>query len=222
MQKRRKIGSKLGDQGEKLEAYFKTLYDGSYPKAADSTISKEQSYLQVPLGQAKFLEMLVRIQKPKKILEIGTFRGYSAVFMASAMPKTGKMWTIERDASRYDEIKDLWKRAGVSKKIELIEGQALTILKNLVKKKARFDFLFIDASKEEAIEHFKICHSKLSNRNSVILIDNTLWSGEVADKEPLSNAARHMKSLNQYIFKKHKDSSYILPGWDGMTIVLKN
>lgn len=222
MQKRRKEGSKLGQKGAKLENYFHGLYKGSYPKEVEKTFAKEQSYLQVPLGEAKFLEMLVRIQKPRKILEIGTFRGFSAVFLAKYLPKGGKIWTIERDATRYEEIEELWKKTGVSKKILLIKDQALPVLQYFAKTCNRFDFFFIDASKEETIEYFKICYHKLATKGAIIVIDNTLWGGEVVDDNPKSNAARHMKKFNEYIFKHHKKDAYILPGWDGVSLVIKS
>ena len=218
---RRKEGSKLGEKGEELEKYFHSLYKGAYPKAVESTLIESQSFLQVPLGEAKFLEMLVRLLRPRKVLEIGTFRGFSSVFMAKALPKQSKIWTIERDEKRYEEIENLYKKTQVRPQINLLKGFALPLLKDLVKKKMKFDFFFIDASKQETKEYFEICYKKLSNKGAAIVIDNTLWAREVTDKNPKSNAAKHMKEFNEFVFKKYKKDSYILPGWDGVTIVLR-
>lgn len=218
MKNRRKEGSKLGTHGEELEKYFKSFYTGTYPKPLDATQSKSQSFLQVPLGEAKFLEMLVRVLKPKKILEIGTFRGFSTVFLAAA---GSKIWTIERDQNRYKDIEMLFKKSGVSKQINLVKGYALPTLKDFAKKKMKFDFFFIDASKQETKEYFKICYNKLATKGALIVVDNTLWAGEVAEKEPTSSAAKYMKEFNEFVFKKHKKDSYILPGWDGVTIVIR-
>lgn len=217
---RKGIEDKLDPKELQLERYFEFLYKDSFTKPLKATFTKEQSFLQVPLSEAKFLEMLVRVKNPKNILEIGTFRGFSTVFLAKHCK--GKVTTIERDKNRYEDIEALFKKTKVDKQITLMKDFAKPALESLFLKNKRFDLFFIDAAKKETLEYFKFCFDKLANKGAVVVVDNTLWAGEVAKDEPTSNSAKAMKSFNEFVFKKCKKDAYILPGWDGVTIIIKD
>ena len=215
---RQSTEDKLGSEGIALEEYFKSLYAGSYPKVLEETFSLDQSFLQVPLSEAKFLELLIRIKQPKKILEVGAFRGFSTVFLSYL--KTAQVTTIEKDERRFEEIESILKKTGVAKRVNLLKGDAKSVLIDLKKAKQTFDFIFIDANKKEVTLFFDLCF-KLLKKQGVVIIDNTLWAGEVTKEDPESNSAKSMKVFNDYVFKQFPKDAYILPGWDGVTVVVK-
>ena len=126
-----------------------------------------------------FYNMLLRIQKPKKILEIGTSTGYSTLWFADAMSKNSKIITIEKNPKKVKLAKKNFRKAGVSNRIEIKEGIARDVLIQLSKFKKsktqeRFDFIFIDADKEEYPFYFDICLSMLK-KDGIIAADNIIF-----------------------------------------------
>lgn len=213
--------NKFSEEKKLLEIYLEKKYQNSFDAKVLETKPKEDSFLEISVSEGKLLEFLVRLKNPKKILEIGTFRGFSAYFLSRFIDeKSANLWSIERDERRFVEIETLWKKLKIDHKTKLLNGEAISVLKDLQKMGKKFDLFFIDATKKDTKEYFNLCY-KLANKEALIIVDNTLWGGEVA-KEGIQNiAAEYMKDFNEYIFKKYKNNSYILPAWDGLTIVIK-
>ncbi|WP_026676393.1 O-methyltransferase [Fictibacillus gelatini] len=169
------------------------------------------------------LLQVLRLYHPKKILEVGTAIGYSAIRMALCLPDS-IIWTIERDEERYDLALANIKKAGLDGRIEVLYGDA-TDLVDEVAEKGPFDFIFIDAAKGQYERYFENYGNALGDKG-VIVSDNVLFKGYVANDENLES--RRMRSLvkkirnyNDFIMKHPGFVTTILPVGDGMAISIK-
>ena len=137
--------------------------------------------------QGKFLEMVSCMIRPRRILEIGTFTGYSAICLAKGLTPDGKLITIEVNEEMEDFINDFIKKSGMEDRIELVLGDALKVIPALDE---QFDLIFIDADKEQYIDYYELALDKLKN-GAFILADNVLWGGKaVYDKKPDRKSTR--------------------------------
>lgn len=168
--------------------------------------------------QGKFLEMIVWMLKPERILEIGTFTGYSAIAMAKGLSGNGKITTLEVNEEMETLIRKFIKKSGLEEKIELLIGDAVNLIPKL---NEQFDLVFIDADKEQYTEYYKLAMEKL-RPGGFILADNVLWSGKVvqndnkADKE-----TRGIKEFNDLVAKDQRVEQVILSVRDGLMLIRK-
>ncbi len=168
--------------------------------------------------QGKFLEMLVYMIKPENILEIGTFTGYSALSMASALPEEGNIITIEFNEEIVAFAKEFFEKSDKKDKIHLIQGNALDIIPKLNKK---FDLVFIDADKEQYIDYYNLVFPKVK-RGGFILADNVLWGGKAVfnikkpDKETMG-----IRAFNEYIKEDSRVEQVMLTIRDGLFLIRK-
>ncbi|AIF51481.1 O-methyltransferase [Pelosinus sp. UFO1] len=147
----------------------------------------------------------VKSKQPKSILEIGTAIGYSALLMVQYMPQDGKITTIEQDASRIDLAYDYIARAGRTEQIQLLDGDASTILSDL---EGTFDLVFIDAAKAQYLDYLGKIIDKLSV-GAVIIADNVLFRGMVLSEEPpLKRYKTIVKRLKEYLEFVNTDSRF--------------
>lgn len=168
--------------------------------------------------QGAFLQMISRMVKPVTILEIGTFTGYSALCLAQGLPEEGKLITIDCNPEMEDFTRPYFEESGLSKKIELITGDATEIIENL---EGPFDMVFIDADKENYLNYFKQIYPKVSP-GGYILADNTLWYGRVI--EPNAGSDRETAGIvnfNTYVQHHEGVDNVLLPLRDGIMIVRK-
>ena len=175
--------------------------------------------LQISVLQANFIQFLIKQKKFKNCLEIGTFTGYSALSIALSLPSNGKLYAIDKDKKNTDVALNFFKQAKVNRKINLEVNNALVALKNLKKKKKKFDLILIDADKENYINYFNQSLS-LINKDGIILIDNILWKGEVANPSSKDKITMKIKEFNNYI-KNKNINKYILPIGDGFFVCWK-
>jgi len=150
-----------------------------YEQKNYSKIHHDEKMLAITKDTGIFYNMLLRIQKPKKILEIGTSTGYSTLWFADAMSKNSKIITVEKNPKKVRLAKKNFHKAGVSNRIEIKEGIARDVLIQLSKFKKsktqeRFDFIFIDADKEEYPFYFDICLPMLK-KDGIIAADNIIF-----------------------------------------------
>ncbi len=132
-------------------------------------------------SQGKLLHLLVRMQGARRILEIGTLGGYSTIWMARALPRGGRLVTLEFDPKHFEVAKANLARAGLSKLVEQRLGPAIKSLPQLAKeKKGPFDFVFIDADKEQTAEYFAWA-LRLAAPRAAIVVDNVIRDGRIAD-----------------------------------------
>ena len=153
---------------------------------------------QISISQCHFLHLIIKTSNIKKILEIGTFTGLSALTMSLAMPNDGKLITLDKNEETNKVANEFFKRAKQEKKIEIIKNKALDNLNEFKKKNYKFDLVFIDADKENYINYYDISLD-LINSNGLIVIDNVLWHGEVIDKKKIDNLTESIRKFNIYI-----------------------
>ena len=175
--------------------------------------------LQISILQANFLQFLIKAHKFKSCLEVGTFTGYSTLSMALSLPKNGKVYAIDKDIKTNKIALNFFKEAKVNNKIFIETNNGINALKKLVKSKKKFDLILIDADKESYIKYFNYAVQLISKRG-IILIDNTLWKGEVLNQNANDKLTLKIKKFNEYI-KKKRINKYILPLGDGFTICWK-
>ena len=167
--------------------------------------------------QGRLLKFLVKMIRPKRILEIGTFTGYSGLCMAEGLDEGGKLYTFEVE----DELEDFTRRwingSPFADKIEFIIGDALEIVPTLGEK---FDMVFIDGNKREYIKYYEMAMEHLSD-GGWILADNTLWDGHVIDPERQDAQTNGVRSFNDLVRNDERVEVVILPLRDGLTIIRK-
>jgi caffeoyl-CoA O-methyltransferase len=168
--------------------------------------------------QGRMLTMLCRMLKPKRILELGTFTGYSALCMAEALPDDGELHTVEVDDEMEPFITKYFSRSPYGEKITLHIGDAQQVIPTLT---GLFDLVFMDADKRQYVEDYEAV-LPLVPAGGFIFADNTLWSGKVL-YEPASGDKQTagIRRFNDYIAADARVEKVILPIRDGMTILMK-
>ena len=142
--------------------------------------------MQISISQCHFLHLIIKTSKIKKILEIGTFTGLSALTMSLALPENGKLIALDKNKETSEIAKKFFKKAGQDDKIKIIVSPAIDILEDFKKKNQKFDLIFIDADKENYKKYYDQSLD-LIDKNGLILVDNVLWHGEVVDKNNKKN-----------------------------------
>ncbi len=182
----------------------------------------DSAHMEISPEQGQLMHFLVKLMQAKRVLEIGTFTGYSALWMALALAEDGKLITCDINETTTALAQDFWHKAGKSQQIELKLGQASTTLQHLIQTgyKDGFDFAFIDANKTGYDTYYEQC-LLLVKPGGVIAIDNTLQSGKVAQLNDHSPSTRALQDLNDKILKDARVVMCILPISDGLTLAYK-
>ncbi|MFL2621265.1 MAG: O-methyltransferase [Flavobacteriaceae bacterium] len=168
--------------------------------------------------QGRILSFLSKLIRPKKILELGTFTGYSALCLAEGLDKDGELHTIDKNEELVSFQKRYFNRSIHGSKIHQHTGCALEIIKKL---NYKFDLIFIDADKSNYVNYFNLLADKIK-RGGVLISDNVLWSGKVI--EPLENSDLSTKVLLEYNKLLKEDPRFetiLLPIRDGLTLSIK-
>ncbi len=169
--------------------------------------------------QGKLLTSIVDMMKPMRILEIGTYTGYSALSFAYALPEAGKITTIEINDELEKFIRKYIRKAGMEDKIKLLIGNALEIIPNL---NEEFDLIFIDGDKRQYLDYYKAVFPKLK-KGGYILADNVLWDGKVVEEvKPNDTYTKGIKEFNDFVVNDSRVDNFILPIRDGLTFIKKN
>ncbi len=166
--------------------------------------------------QGRFLRMLVRMISPKRILEIGTFSGYSAISMAQGLDEDGRLYTFDTD-DELEEFTRFWiERSEVADKIDFRIGDALQEAPKLGMK---FDIIFIDANKRFYPEYYQMSLSLL-NEGGYIIADNTLWDGHVVEADHQQDRqTQGIMRFNDMVANDERVEKVIIPLRDGLTII---
>jgi len=178
--------------------------------------------MQIPPEQGQFMALLVTLMRARRCLEIGTFTGYSALCVAGALPADGTLICCDIDAKVTAIAKRYWEEAGVAAKIDLRIGPALKTAESLITAGAAgtFDFVFIDADKKNYDGYYEAA-LKLLRPDGLIVFDNILWGGAVADDTANDTDTAALKKLNAKLHKDERISLSLLPIGDGVTLALK-
>ena len=167
--------------------------------------------------QGRLLSIISKLIKPKKVLEIGTYTGYSAICIAEGMNKNGIIHTIDKNEELNTIQKKYFKKSGLENNIIQYNGCALDIIPKIEEK---FDLIFIDADKENYINYFNLVIDKLNN-NGVILADNVLWSGKVINSEDHDLTTNVLREFNKNVNNDNRVETILLPIRDGISLIRK-
>ena len=159
----------------------------------------DQKKLQISISQAQFLQTLIKESNTKKILEIGSFTGFSALSMALALPKDGLLISLDKNLEFSKKAKFFYEKAN-EKKIKQIIKPALESLRKIKNSTQIFDLIFIDADKENYLNYYNICID-LVTQGGMIIIDNVLWHGEVIDESKNDKLTNIITDFNKMIKK---------------------
>ena len=176
--------------------------------------------MQISVSQCHFLHLLIKSSKIKKILEIGTFTGLSALSMSLALPVDGSVLALDKNHETSKIAENFFRKASQENKIKLIIAPALESLKNLNDNKQKFDLIFIDADKENYKDYFN--HSvDLVDKDGLIIIDNVLWRGEVANPNNQDKLTVSIREFNSFVNTDKRVENLIIPVGDGLSICRK-
>ena len=171
--------------------------------------------MQIDPSQCYFLHLIIKISNIKNVLEIGTFTGLSALSISLALPEDGKLIALDKNEETNKVALNFFKKANQDHKIKTIIKPALESLEEL--KNNKFDMVFIDADKMNYKEYYEKSLI-LINKGGLIIVDNVLWHGEVADKENLDKYTVNIREFNTYIANDKRVEQIIIPLGDGMTV----
>ena len=171
--------------------------------------------MQVDPSQCYFFHLIIKISNIKNVLEIGTFTGLSALSISLALPDDGKLVALDKNEETNKIATSFFKKAKQDHKIRTIIKPALESLEEL--KNNTFDMIFIDADKMNYKEYYERS-LKLINKNGLIIVDNVLWHGEVADENNLDKYTVSIRKFNEYVSNDKRVEQIIIPLGDGMTI----
>jgi predicted O-methyltransferase YrrM len=171
--------------------------------------------MQVATSQCHFLHLIIKTSNIKNVLEIGTFTGLSALSIALALPDDGKLIALDKNNETNKVAINFFKKANLEHKIQTIIKPALDSFDELKNKK--FDMIFIDADKMNYKEYYDKS-LKLMNKGGLIIVDNVLWHGEVADENNLDKFTVNIKEFNEYVANDKRVEQIIVPLGDGMTV----
>lgn len=184
------------------------------------TQKRDNAVMQIAPEQAAFLGLLIKITSARRVIEIGSFTGYSALAMALALPGNGRIVALDISTEFTDIAKRHWKAAGVSKKIDLRLGPAQASLDGMIaRREGPFDLVFIDADKPGYDGYYKSA-LKLLGPGGVVALDNMLWSGGVADPKVTGSGAA-LRRLNAKIHADKRVEMALTTIGDGLMLVRK-
>lgn len=205
---------------DRIEGYIEKHIDG------ESDLLRRierRSYLRMVNGrmcsghlQGRVLAMLSRMIRPRRILEIGTFTGYSALCLAEGLSEDGELLTIEIFDENEDLIRENFSDSPLSDKLHLLLGDAIEIMPGL--ERESFDLIFIDADKRYYPQYYEL-GKRLLRPGGYIIADNTLWDGHVTDPERTDPQTLGVKNFNDLVADDRVMKKVILPLRDGLTII---
>jgi predicted O-methyltransferase YrrM len=180
------------------------------------------SRMQTAPEQGQFMALLVRLMNARRCLEIGVYTGYSALSVALVLPDDGQLVACEVSEEWAAVARRYWEAAGVAHRIDLRLAPALQTLDGLLGagQAGSFDFAFIDADKENYRNYYERA-LRLLRRGGLLMIDNTLWSGDVADAQKQDAETRAIRELNTLVHQDRRVDMTLLPVADGLTLARK-
>ena len=199
--------------------------DAALAQALAASQTAQLPAINVTAPQGKFLQLLARIINATRILEIGTLGAYSTIWMARALPQGGRLVTIEADARHASVARANLERAGLSQVVDLREGKALDVLPSLEREHAGpFDLAFIDADKPSTAEYFSWA-LRLSRPGSIIVADNVVRDGAVAEPGNPDPSVRGMRRVLELMAREPRVSATVIQtvgakGYDGFAIAV--
>jgi predicted O-methyltransferase YrrM len=178
--------------------------------------------MQIGPDQGQFMALLARLTGARKCIEVGVFTGYSSLAVALALPPDGRIVACDVSEEWTAIARRYWEKAGVAGKVDLRLGPATATLDRLLADagEGRYDFAFIDADKGNYLEYYERC-LRLLRPNGLIALDNTLWSGDVAEPSNTKPDTVALRALNDALHRDERVDIALLPLGDGVTLARK-
>ena len=176
--------------------------------------------MQIAKEQGQFLEIIVKISNAKSCLEIGRFTGLSTLYMARGLPKDGKIVTVDTSDEFLPIAEKYWDQDDQASKIKSIIGDGTEVMQSFIDRQYIFDIIFIDADKNNYPNYYELALSLLPS-NGIIIIDNMLWHGDVADISILDSRTQAIRDLNQKIKEDKRVEFSLIPLSDGLSFIRK-
>jgi O-methyltransferase len=188
----------------------------------EETARLPQAGMQISAHQGQQLTLMARAIGARRAVEVGTFTGYSSLCIAEALPADGKLWCCDVSEDWTKVARRAWKEAGLESRIELTIGPALGTLDWLLAQglAGQLDLAFIDANKEDYDAYYERC-LKLVRRGGLVLIDNVLWRGRVADPAQVDADTAALRALNAKLKTDERVDLVLFAVGDGMSCALK-
>lgn len=188
----------------------------------EETAKRPDGRMQISPEVGQFFGLIIELMNAQKALEIGVFTGYSGLCIAQSLPFDGKLIACEINQDHAQTALRYWREAGLERKIEIHIAPAWETLDTLLENghANTFDFLFIDADKENLDRYYERC-LLLARAGGLIVIDNVLWSGRVADPEDVDLDTQAIRALNEKIHEDARVSLSVVPIGDGLTLARK-
>jgi predicted O-methyltransferase YrrM len=199
----------LQEYVEALFAQEDAVLDGARKRSDEAGLPQ----IQVPPATGRLVQVLVRLAGAKRVLEVGSLGGYSAVWIARALPQDGTLLTLEREPRHAQVARETVGEAGFAERVEVREGEALSLLEELDEK---FDVVFLDADKETLVDYLE--HgARLLNPGGLLLADNALWRGLVVEPEEGAPSA-YVDRFNRALAADDRFLATIVPVGDGVAV----
>lgn len=188
----------------------------------EETSKLAASNMQIAPEQGQFMALLLELAGAKRVIEVGTFTGYSALCMAQSLPDDGKLICCDVSEEWTAVAKHYWAEAGVDQKISLRLAPALETLDELLEsgQVEAFDAAFVDADKTNYINYYERC-LRLVRPGGMLMFDNTLWDGSVADEANQKEDTVAIRELNDHVHRDDRVSVSLVPIGDGLTLIRK-
>jgi len=219
------VGKKTLPLDDRLYEYLLSVSLREPPqlkRLRDETDQLKEAGMQISADQGQFMALLLKLINARRVIEIGTFTGYSALAMALALPDDGRIVCCDKSEEWTSIARRYWAEAGVSNKIELRLGDALQSLDALIAGggKSSYDFAFIDADKVNIPAYFERC-LVLLREGGLISVDNVLWSGNVADPGKQDEDTNAIRQFNAQLKDDDRVDLSLVPIGDGLTLARK-
>jgi caffeoyl-CoA O-methyltransferase len=185
--------------------------------AAETREKSDAPQMMVGALEGRFLGFLVWLHRAKRVLELGTFTGWSSIAMAKALPEGGSIITCDVDEETTEIAKRYAEEAGVADRIDYRTGPGLETVETL---DGPFDLVFIDADKVNYINYYEAVLPKLAD-DGLIVADNVLWSGRVVEDDPQAEDTPEIKAFNDHVMADERVECLMLTVRDGMTLIRK-
>lgn len=188
----------------------------------EETATRGDAQMQIAPEQGQLMALLLRLIGARHTIEIGVYTGYSALVTALALPADGYVLACDIDPDTTETARRYWSRAGVADRIDLRLVPALQTLDGEVRAGSlgRYDFAFIDADKGGYIDYYERCLALL-RPGGLIAVDNTLWSGRVADADAGDEDTRAIRAFNEHVAGDERVDLSLVPIADGLTLARK-